>query len=212
MISCPLCKEPETSFVLSDAIHTYYECPECRIVFADPGGFLKPADEKSRYDTHQNDPGDNGYLKFLNQLAIPVQNHLRTGAVGLDYGSGPGPAMDLLFKKGGWEMENYDPFYDKRPELLSKTYDFITCSETAEHFYHPIREFTNLWSMLRPGGILGIMTLILTETVDFESWHYRRDDTHVVFYRPESFIWLAGLFGAACEIHSDRVILLKKPG
>ena len=29
----------------------------------------------------------------------------------------------------------------------------------------------------------------------FATWHYRRDPTHVVFYREETFAWLAAHFG-----------------
>ena len=210
-MNCRLCNSPDTSLLLSDHLHRYHECGQCRVTFADPEGFLAPDVEKSRYDFHQNDPEDEGYLNFVSQLAGPIQKQLKNGDKGLDYGSGPGPAMQLLFEKEGWEMECYDPFYLSRAELLEKKYEFITCSETAEHFYNPRAEFEKLWSMLNPGGLLGIMTLMLTDRVDFESWHYRRDDTHVLFYRADTFTWLAGNLKGECEIHSDRVILLKKP-
>lgn len=43
------------------------------------------------------------------------------------------------------------------------------------------------------------------------NWHYRRDPTHVVFYRPETFRQLASRFGWNCQIPRKDVVLLEKP-
>lgn len=209
-MNCRLCDSSDTFFRLSDRFHSYCECRSCRVIFADPAGFLSPEAEKNIYDLHQNSIDDPEYLKFLNLMALPVQNHLKPGDFGLDFGSGPVAAMQHLFEKEGWTMDSYDPFYFQKRELLSRKYHFITCSEVVEHFCNPLTEFQRLWSMLIPGGVLGIMTLLYDDDVEFRTWHYRRDETHVLFYRRETFEWLATTLGGSCEFHSNRVIIITK--
>ena len=57
--------------------------------------------------------------------------------MGLDFGCGPGPALANMMQSDGYEMEIYDPFFFPNKDALSKKYDFITCTETAEHFFNP---------------------------------------------------------------------------
>lgn len=211
MIKCTLCNNDNTDIVLKDNIYTYFKCSVCSLFFAHPDQRLKPNEEKIRYDHHQNDPMDQNYRNFLSQLFEPVVERISPGATGLDYGSGPGPTLHLMFKEAGFRMSHYDPLYYNKTQLLNRNYDFITVSETAEHFYHPGKEFQKLWQMLNPGGILGVMTLLLTEPENFKSWFYRRDDTHVSFYQPNTFSWLSNQLNASLEFHGDRVIILGKP-
>ena len=212
MPECPLCYNHQTDVVLKDNIHTYLYCSKCFLRFVHPDDRLDLHEEKSRYDLHQNDPNDQNYRNFLSQLFEPVQKSLKPGATGLDYGSGPGPTLHLLFEEAGFRMDHYDPIYHDDRNLLDGKYDFITVSETAEHFYHPGKEFQMLWHMLNPGGVLGIMTLLLTDPDQFDNWFYRREDTHVAFYTPDTFRWIASNLKANPEFHGNRVILLKKPG
>jgi 2-polyprenyl-3-methyl-5-hydroxy-6-metoxy-1,4-benzoquinol methylase len=95
--------------------------------------------------------------------------------------------------------------------VLEQTYDFITCTETAEHFHHPADEFRRLAAMLKPGGILAVMTMFQTDDDRFESWHYRLDPTHVVFYRAETFTHLAHELGLGCEVIRKDVVFLARP-
>ncbi|MBN2536972.1 methyltransferase domain-containing protein, partial [candidate division WOR-3 bacterium] len=89
-------------------------------------------------------------------------------------------------------------------------YDFITCCETAEHFHRPADEFERLDRLLLPGGRLGVMTRFLADDVRFADWAYRRDPTHVVFYREATFRCLAARLGWECEFPGPDVALLRK--
>ena len=64
--------------------------------------------------------------------------------------------------------------------------------------------------LLEPGGWLGVMTCFRQPGRDFASWHYRRDPTHVVFYREATFRRLADRLGWNCEFPSRDVFLAKK--
>lgn len=211
MPECPLCYNHQTDVVLKDNIHTYLYCSKCFLRFVHPDDRLDLHEEKSRYDLHENDPADPRYRNFLNQLFEPVQNTISSGSTGLDYGSGPGPALHLMFEEAGYKMAHYDPFYHDDPNVLNRKYDFITVSETAEHFYHPGKEFHKLWQLLNPGGVLGIMTLLLTDPDHFADWYYRSEDTHVALYQPETFRWISSMLNADLEFHGNRVVLLIKP-
>lgn len=209
--NCILCQSPDTTFVLQDdTLFTYHRCNACKLHFADPGQRLPPAIEKSRYDHHENNPDDPNYRAFLNQLFLPLSKLIPARSLGLDFGSGPGPALNKMFENAGHTVKIYDPFYAHHPENLAGNYDFITATETVEHFFNPRREFDLLWNLLKPKGYLGIMTKLLISPDQFENWYYRNDDTHVAFYQKETFYWLSGHLNAQITFHGDRVCILKK--
>ena len=210
MTRCTLCRSPEVQEYHQNELYTYHRCDRCDLVFAEPGRRLDPGEEKQRYDQHENDPGDPAYREFLSQIFDPLNQKLEPGSSGLDYGAGPGPTLSVMFREAGHKMEIYDPFYADRPHALNKFYDFITCTETAEHFYDPGKEFRTLWGLLKPGGILGLMTLLRPVEEPFSEWHYAKEDTHVAFYSKETFRWLAEKLNASLEILGERVILLRK--
>lgn len=210
-MNCILCTLPDVPIVLHDHPYKYFGCSNCGLYFADPYTRLPLNEEKKRYDLHENDPTDPRYREFLSQIYDPMAKRLSPGVFGLDYGCGPGPTLHLMFEEAGFKMNIFDPFYQPDNVVLKRYYDFIVTTETAEHFYHPAEEFDRLWEILNPGGILGIMTMQLQELSTFDSWYYRKDDTHVVFYQAQTFEWLSKKYGAKLELISDRVILMHKP-
>jgi len=107
-------------------------------------------------------------------------------------------------------MSIYDTFYAPDPSVFEKQYDFITISETVEHLHRPLDELDRLWACLIPGGYLGVMTGILHDSINFSDWHYIRDDTHVVFFTPGSFEWLAQHWESSLELLGDRVVIFRK--
>ena len=113
-------------------------------------------------------------------------------------------------KKDGFEVFLYDPFFYPDKDVLTKQYDFITCTETVEHFHNPWKEFNTLNTILKPNGWLGVMTSFLTTDVMFENWYYRRDPTHVTFYSEKTFQVIASQRNWICEIKSKDIALLKK--
>ena len=186
------------------------ECDSCRMVHLAPEYRLGAEDERARYETHKNVPSDPEYRAFLNRLAMPLMKRLLPGAEGLDYGSGPGPTLSLMLEELGFRMEIYDPYFAPDPASLERSYDFITCSETIEHFFRPDEEFARLDRVLRPGGWLALMTEMIPKTASFENWYYPRDPTHVCFYRPATMEWLAAHLGAGLEFPHPNVVLLRK--
>lgn len=209
---CPLCSGSYARGFAEVQGLSYYRCPVCALTFLSPSGRVDPASERSRYETHENDPADPRYRRFLNRLAAPLVDRLPAGATGLDFGSGPGPTLSVMLEEQGFDMEIYDPFFAPNERLLERSWDFLTCTEVAEHLFEPGREFARLDRILRPGGWLGMMTEVLDDDEAFEGWHYVRDPTHVCFFRPETLEWIADRHGWELERPSRTVALFRKPG
>lgn len=209
--TCPVCRgHRPLPFCSIDGRH-YWRCDVCGARFLDPRQRPSREDEYRHYLHHENDPGDPRYRRFLSKLADPLLERLSPGLSGLDYGCGPGPALAVMLRDAGHRMELFDPCFVAAPEPFRKSYDFITCTEVVEHFHRPAREFDRLDRMLRPNGWLAIMTCFQTEDQKFADWHYRRDPTHVVFYREETFRYIAQQRGWICEIPVKDVALMRKP-
>lgn len=207
--TCPLCQASEGSPFYQDS-REYYRCSVCNLVFVLPFQFLSSKDEKAVYDHHENSPDDPGYRRFLSRLFEPMSQRLAPRSRGLDFGSGPGPTLSVMFEEAGHSMEIYDPFYSPEIQPLQQQYDFITASEVVEHLHDPRREFERLWSCLKPTGLLGIMTKRVIDREAFASWHYKNDPTHVCFTSIETFDWLATHWNATFSVHGNDVVLFTR--
>jgi 2-polyprenyl-3-methyl-5-hydroxy-6-metoxy-1,4-benzoquinol methylase len=117
-----------------------------------------------------------------------------------------------MLEEAGFSVALYDPFYFPDRSVLECPYDFVTASEVVEHLRRPLSEVELLWSLLRPGGWLGIMTRLVPADVLFERWRYKDDDTHIAFFATRTFEWLARHLGARLEIIGPDVVLMQKPG
>ncbi len=191
-------------------MRSYLRCPRCLLTFVPPEEHLDPAVERRRYDLHENDPQDERYRAHLRRLLDPLAARLPPAARGLDYGSGPGPTLHRMFEECGHPMAIWDPFYAPDPAPLERVYDFVTCTETAEHFRRPAEEFARLHSLLAPGGWLGLMTERLEEDSLFPGWYYAREDTHVCFYREETLRWIANRHGWTIDLPGRGVALFQR--
>lgn len=208
---CPVCEPPHCRLLEIVNEKTYWRCERCLATFLDRAQLPSMKTEMEEYQLHENEPDDPGYRQFLNRLASPLLERLPPAQQGLDYGCGPGPALAAMLREAGHSVALFDPLFQADDSVLQSDYDFVTCTETVEHFHNPAKEFRTLDKLLKPGAWLGIMTSFQTDDARFANWHYRRDPTHVVFYREATFHQLARDFGWRCEIPSPNVALLQKP-
>ena len=207
---CPVCRHDRCRFFMSVAGRDYWRCPQCHATWLDPAQRLPNEQEKAEYDQHRNEVGDPGYRGFLSRLANELTPRLAPGARGLDFGCGPGPALVAMLREQGFDAQGFDPFYAPDSQLLARRYDFITCTEVVEHLHVPAAVFEQLDALLEPGGWLGVMTCFQTDDERFAGWHYRRDPTHVVFYREATMHWLARSLGWSCIVPRKDVALFRK--
>lgn len=208
---CPVCRAPSGESFQHIEGKSYWRCRTCEATWLDPAHHLSRHDEYAHYLHHENHVDDPGYRRFLSKLSTPLLSRLAPGQQGLDFGCGPGPALAAMLREAGHDMALYDPFFHDEPSALARDYDFITCTETVEHLHAPADVFDQLDGMLRPGGWLAVMTCFQTEDTLFATWHYRRDPTHVVFFRPRSFEVIAAQRRWTCDVARKDVALMQKP-
>lgn len=192
-----------------DKTRQYRNCSNCDLIFVEQKFWLSKEGEKKEYDLHQNSPNDLGYRKFLSRLYSPLKSRLNSGAIGLDFGCGPGPTLSIMFEETGFDVSLYDKFYNQNLEVFNKSYDFITATEVLEHLQNPHLEIKRLTSCLKPDGHLGVMTKLSKGLEAFEKWHYKNDQTHICFYSKKSFDWISNEWNLKIDYIKDDVILLK---
>ena len=207
---CVLCGSEKTQPYYSNENSSYFQCSVCELVFLPKDFHLNNADEKSRYDFHQNNPDDVGYQQFLSTILNPVIKYIKPNAKGLDFGCGPGPVLSLMFKDLGYSVDLFDKYYVNNPQVFSQTYDFITATEVAEHLASPGTELQRLYGMLNAGGVLAVMTGMLSEEIDFSTWYYKSDPTHICFFNQNSMRHLAEEWKARVEFIGKDVTLFYK--
>ena len=208
---CPLCHSDAARRIAVVAERRYFHCPSCALIFLDPLLHLSPTEERARYELHRNDGGDAGYVQFLRQLADPMIEQLHPDARGIDVGCGPAPVLASLFTAAGFPCAAYDPYFAPDRALLDGRYDFIACSEVIEHVHEPATFLDHLEHMLASGGLLGLMTRFVDDSVPFETWWYRRDPTHVCFYAEPTMRTIAERRGWSVELPRANVALFTVP-
>jgi hypothetical protein len=204
--NCPLCDSASKPF-----FQDTYSCPTCYLVFKSPEIFISKAEEEARYNSHQNSTGEQGYIDFLNRLAIPLKEFIRKDFTLLDYGCGPYSQIAKILEPEVADTKFYDPQFFPN-ELSKQKFDVVTCTEVVEHFKGPKLEWEKLVAAVKPKGILGIMTQFYNDEIDFKSWWYKNDPTHVVFYRPKTLDFLAQKYQMKILYNDRRSVIIFQNG
>lgn len=209
-IVCPLCNNDNTDAIYEDRRREYYGCNRCELIFVPARFHLSASEEKGVYDLHQNSPDDERYRHFLSRLFRPVHERIAPASRGLDFGSGPGPTLSVMFAEAGHSMAIYDPFYAPDTKPLMQKYNFVTSSEVVEHLCDPAVGLNRMWGCVEPGGLLGVMTQMAENRDRFKTWHYKNDPTHVSFFGIATFEWMAEFWNADLTIVGNSVAVLTK--
>ena len=209
---CPLCLHAGGRLFHQGRSRIYWSCPQCDLIYVPSQYHVSVETARRRYDTHRNspdDPGHAGYRAFLNRLLTVLVPLLPEGSTGLDFGSGPEPVLSTLLQEEGFQTEIYDPLYANQTTLLEHSYDFVTCTETVEHFTQPRTDWNRLFGLVKSGGWLGGMTQFVTDRSRFPNWYYQRDETHVCFYSGDTFQWLATEYELPVRFYPKSVALFR---
>ena len=117
-----------------------------------------------------------------------------------------------MLEEEGVACDFYDPIYHPKRSYQDKHYDLIVSVEVFEHLQQPKKVYVHLLSRLNRGGYLAIQTQFHDNIVEhFLNWYYRLDPTHIVFFRSETFQYLADLYD--CEYRGDNgknMLLIQK--
>ena len=204
---CILC---ESTLIETYQNEILLKCQNCALVFKVSSQLLSKEKEEQRYLLHKNTIEDVGYLKFLEPVLKRIVGNYQKDSKGLDYGSGPTPVLTELLTRSGYHVIPYDPFFSNININDLTAINFITCTEVAEHFYNPKKEFQNIFSILAPLGQLLLMTELYTAKTDFTKWYYAQDITHVSFYCRKTLDYLARMYSSQLVEVTDRVFEFQK--
>lgn len=190
--NCPLCNSLSKIFYQNSS--TYYRCEICYGIFLDKAHRPDSITEKSRYEIHENNAEDKGYQKFVAPITSSIMRDFSKNDKGLDFGAGTGSAVSKVLQDNHFDIVQYDPYFHNYPELLEQNYDYMACCEVIEHFYNPNEEFLLLHNLLEKNGKLYCMTHLYDESIDFDTWYYKNDSTHVFFYHHKTIEWIRDKF------------------
>lgn len=204
-MNCPLC---HSSLTLKKNAQ-FYDCSTCFALVKDSQFYLTPEEEKKHYEKHNNDVNDIGYQNFTAPVTQFVIQNQKQNDKGLDFGSGTGPVISKMLLDKGFTIAKYDLYFEPIEERLNTKYDYIVCSEVWEHFQQPEKELIQLTKMLNANGRLIVMTLLYADAINFETWHYRLDVTHVLIYRKKTMEFIASKFNLELELMTDRLIVFR---
>ena len=192
--NCPLCNNSGKIFYSSKR-HTFNQCDICKSIYLDNSFFLNTEKEKERYEEHNNNVNDKKYQKFVSPITSAIFNNHTKDEKGLDFGAGTGPVIAKVLSSKNYNLSLYDPFFHNNKELLNNKYNYIASCEVIEHFHKPYKEFALLKSLLNNEGHLYLMTNIYNDSIDFRTWYYKDDKTHVFIYTKETLQWIKKEFG-----------------
>lgn len=203
---CPLCKQVASEFYTEE----FFVCGNCLGIFRHPDSLPNREQEKARYEYHNDDVFDTGHRSFVQPLTDTILSRFSPNDNGLDFGSGPSSVVSEILKEKNFSIKQYDPFFQNDFELLETTYDYIACCEVVEHFHNPAKDFQLLYKLLRPGASLLGMTHIYNPEIDFKTWYYKNDKTHVFFYQRETLEWIKLEFGFKNLEFRDKIFILER--
>lgn len=167
--------------------------------------------EKERYLTHNNDVNDRRYRNFVSPIVNAVLDDMKPlHHKGLDFGAGTGPVITKILLEKKYNIEPYDPLFLNDRRLLENQYDFIVCCEVIEHFHYPFEEFEMLYNLLEDNGCLYCMTHLYQPNIDFGTWYYKNDPTHVFFYTAKTMEFIKEEIGFQSMKIEDRLVTFKK--
>tara|TARA_B100000686_G_scaffold352317_1_gene453868 strand:+ start:4249 stop:4992 length:744 start_codon:yes stop_codon:yes gene_type:complete len=193
-LACPLCQTGSVLF-FSDA-REYWLCETCRLIFVPPLFHITSEKEVDRYLEHENSLENEGYVNmFRAKINLVREACPKIGKI-LDYGCGYEPVLKTLLSREGYQVDAFDPnfFPDGKSR---KHYDMVISTEAFEHFREPSIEIERILGLLDGKGYIAVMTQFYPRENGspspsaFEKWYYKRDPSHIAFYTPETFEWIA---------------------
>lgn len=194
-MNCKICDSDDLDIL--DIKNKYYYCNNCQVIFIDSEEIVSPNKEEQRYEGHDNNHQNEGYVQmFEDFISEVIEAHVDLDKAEdvLEFGCGPGPVLADLLESKELKVDLYDPYFFPKKVFKNKKYDLITSTEVFEHFSDPVKEMELLSFHLKEGSYLAVMTSFHPGPQKFKDWWYKWDPTHIVFYNIKTFEKLAAEF------------------
>ena len=122
---CHICNEPTLMFMDEKSQMLYHLCNACEYIFKHPSVYQKLAEQKVRYDLHENEENNEGYRAYFKRFLDFVLPLVQKPQRALDFGCGKSSLLASMLEEEGIACDYYDPLY--HPDGLddNKKYDRI---------------------------------------------------------------------------------------
>lgn len=178
-VACNLCGQNDAAVLFSKWNHNIVKCRRCGLVYVNPRSFAIEGDDYFR-GAYLSTIEDNGLLKpgiehIYRGVIQNLSTYLRPSRL-LDVGCAMGHFM-VYARQYGWdvrgvECSSYAAAYGREKYALkiypvcdlrearfpSSHFDACVLIEVAEHLPHPRQTFTEVFRILKPGGVLYVTT------------------------------------------------------
>jgi 2-polyprenyl-3-methyl-5-hydroxy-6-metoxy-1,4-benzoquinol methylase len=211
--ACGLCGFEPLAFVNRDKRREFYLCGGCGLVSVPERYRLSVDDERARYGLHDNTMSNEGYVRFLSQVADVAAGLWRSGMRVLDFGCGENAALCRLLGDKGIDCCAYDPLYGRllpgsayingvnninnndadnsgQSGMIYPSnpcrFDMIILCEVIEHLRDISGELNFIGQLLRDGGTIILRTQVYENLSVFPGWWYAQDPTHINFFNRQA--------------------------
>ncbi len=212
-MNCKICASATSEFYDPLMKWHFHHCPQCECIFKNPSYYVSAEKELQIYNNHNNTIDSPGYAAMFEAfMDFTFKPHIQEISEVLEFGCGPGPVLAELMERHGLHVTRYDKYFYPERRFEGRTYDLITATEVIEHVDDPEALMDFFHKHLRSGGYLALMTQFHTNVTDeFLQWWYRKDPTHILFFTPQTFKYLARACGfTLLRYDTKKLLLLQK--
>jgi hypothetical protein len=205
---CPLCDATGCARFFEDRRRSYYWCESCGLLFVPKAGHIAFEDEKKRYELHDNNIGNSGYVQFLEETVTVIEGLPMVDKRIIDFGSGKNRVLGELFRERGLFIDSFDPLYDIGKEFLNRKYTVLVLCEVIEHFRDLKHEARVIREMVDTNGVILLRTNICPPLENFSAWWYKEDMTHINFFTRKSIERFASEVGKVYVEQREKDIFI----
>ncbi len=218
-VNCVICNEDNTTFLFPKWGHRIVQCARCGLTYVNPRNFNVESDSYFQ-GPYLSTIEENGVLKpGIDYLYSQITNNLGTcykpGRL-LDVGCAMGHFMAFARERGwnvyGVECSRYASQYGRNrwglrimdvcdlqeARLPEKHFDACVLIEVAEHLPHPRATFTEIFRLLKPGGMVYVTTPnfgSFRSLLQREDWHAVIPTGHLYLFSAETLSALLASIG-----------------
>jgi hypothetical protein len=210
-MNCPLCSG-DCAVIAHNRWRMFIMCENCTLVSVPEMYHLSVDQERQRYSLHDNTARNDGYVRFLGEVADIIDTYAAPEARILDYGCGKNAVLTDLLVKRGRRCDPFDPLYEYPLETDSDgAYDIVIMCEVIEHCRNLRAVLDGVRRLLTPSGAVVVRTQLYPSHGDIARWWYAQDLTHVNLFSWKAVEEAAALLGrsAAPTVSADIFVIRK---